>query len=41
MNAPDPNCSVCNGTGREDDGDRWVPCACLGDVGPKKEEADL
>lgn len=24
------DCTVCNNTGRYDDGDRWVPCPCKG-----------
>jgi hypothetical protein len=24
------DCTVCNNTGRFDDGDRWVPCPCRG-----------
>lgn len=24
------DCTICNNTGRFDDGDRWVPCPCGG-----------
>lgn len=35
---PDPNCPVCDGTGRYDDDDRWVPCACLGELNYLKKK---